>query len=194
MINWHAHEGCYNNNNVDVYKVHLPNIVNYTIRQKAVWNCSTQDMKERWKLRTASTPHGHWKDTGTYIPSTKCEGVEQHLCHGELVSCHSLNLFGLWRERGKGAVEGSGVPCEGVVWCVPWAVLQCMRRWNSCSSLSLSSPSPNTHTQPSSPHSTPPSPDLLVSSHRQHVLHQLSATCIRLWWQWMIHTSSTLHA
>ena len=32
---------------------------------------------------------GHWD-----IPSTKCNGVEQ-LCHSELVSSRSLNLFGL---------------------------------------------------------------------------------------------------
>ena len=52
------------------------------------------------------------------IPSTKCKGVG-HVCHSELVSSRSLNLFGL---GGKGAVEGSGVPSE--VWDV-WSVVRC---------------------------------------------------------------------
>ena len=43
----------------------------------------------------------------------ECKGSEL-VYHSELVSSHSLNLWTLKKER-KGAVEGAGVLCEGVV-------------------------------------------------------------------------------
>ena len=52
---------------------------------------SSQDMKERWK----DSLHPMWSLEGRRdIPCTNCKRVG-HVCHGELVSPRSLNLFGL---------------------------------------------------------------------------------------------------